>query len=52
MVGEILDCDPVLDKDATKQKFLQEVQDAAVVHIGESGLRDMLDADNDCDTVG
>ena len=34
MVGELLDADPVVGDQATKQRFLQEVQDACIIHIG------------------
>lgn len=34
MVGELLDADPIVGDQATKQRFLQEVQDACIIHIG------------------
>ena len=34
MVGELLDADPIIGDQATKQRFLQEVQDACIIHIG------------------
>ena len=32
-----MDADPIVREDATKQRFLQEIQDASIVHIGWSG---------------
>ncbi|KAK7094678.1 tetratricopeptide repeat protein 28-like [Littorina saxatilis] len=33
MVGELLDTDPIVSDAATKQKFLQEIKNAAIIHI-------------------
>ena len=34
VVGELLDAVPIVGDQATKQRFLQEVQDACIIHIG------------------
>ena len=43
MVGELLDANPIVSDDATKQRFLQEIQDASIIHIGLAVLDCVFD---------